>query len=212
MGRPQRRTAEWKPLPEGVTAHGKIGNVLAEARLRARDRFREGGAWFRLVLLGVLLAVFGTIALTSILNIRPLPAMGIGEVAIVSGMAIGLLSIKIMRARILWDWLASGLFLIGVGHVLMVDQALARTSSFALFAVFGLGSATARIWIGLTAGPRSAGFWIYAAGCASTVTILLAVSTAIARIPFQLPLIISLDILLQGLAIMAFGFEAKAAL
>ena len=169
----------------------------------------QGSAWFRLVLLGLLLSILATVALTSILEIRPLPIMRIGELAIVSGMAVGLLSVKIVRAPIPWDWLASGLFLIGVGQVLAFDRSLSRPLSLGLFTLFALGSAAARIWIGFTAHPRRASAWIYASGVTSALAASLVVCTTIVSAPVHVPLIIALDVLVQGLAIAAFGFESK---
>lgn len=209
MGRPQRRSAESKSWQQDGTTYGRLGELLLAARARARGRFSHGSAWFRLVLLGLLLTIIGTVALTSILNIRPLPMMPIGEVAVISGMAAGLLTVKIAHAPIPWDWLSNGLLMIGAGHVLAFDPSLGRLSTLGLFAIFALGSAAARVWIGLTAHPRKASTWILASGCASALATALIAITAIIHTPVNPPLIIALDIIFQGIAIMAFGFDAK---
>lgn len=211
MGRPRHRSIIPDPWLQGSFASGRAAAALAAARARASTRFAHGSAWFRLVLLGLLLSIVGTVALAFFLNLRPLPAMRIGEVAIVAGMAIGLLTVKIARERILWDWLLSGLFLIGAGHVLELDQHLGRPSSLALFALFMLASATARSWIGLTARTRAAGMWMCASGCVSVFAMLLAAWSAIADARMLLAVAIALDILFQGIAIAAFGVETKAA-
>jgi len=209
MGRLQRQSAVPNLQSRRTTSRGRFGDAVLAARYGARGRFIDGRAWFRLVLLGLLLSIIGTVALTSILNIRPLPAIRIGEAAIVGGMSIGLLTVKIVRAPVPWDWLASGLSLIAAGQVLEFDPVLNGPASLGLFVLFALGSAIARIWIGMTTSSPRARAWIYSSGCLSVLAILLIVGLGSARSQALLSLIFALDILLQGIATMGFSFGLK---
>lgn len=176
-----------------------------------RGRFRRESDWFRLVLLGLILIVLALPCLMAVLGLRPLPTYTASHMALASGAALAILISKIARPDIYWDWLASALCLITVGHILEIDDDLSNTATLAAFVAILLVSSASRAWVAWSSNRPGAGAPLLAAASGSAMIATAIVLIPALRAPTALSLLIALDVLVQGLAILSFGFSLKAA-
>lgn len=176
-----------------------------------RGRFRRESDWFRLVILGLILMVLALPCLMAVLGLRPLPIYAASHMALASGAALAILIAKIARPDIYWDWLAGALCLIVIGHLLEIDDDLSNTVTLAAFAGILLASSASRAWLARSSDPPGAGAPLLAAASGSAMIAAAIVLIPALRAPTALSFLIALDVLIQGLAILSFGFSLKAA-
>ncbi|MEP9390100.1 hypothetical protein [Mesorhizobium sp. KR9-304] len=183
--------------------------MIARQRRHSTNRFAGESDGSRLVALGILLVTFGALTLASTLAIMPLPGHFGGSSALFGGIAIILFVVRTGTGAIYFDWIVLAVSSIGVGIVLYFDEQIADTLSLILVCTFLGSSVAARLWIGSTAFPRKAASWILASGCLGAISGLCVVAVWVFRMPPASSVILALDGLFQGLAIIGFGASLR---
>ena len=184
-------------------AHAYRSSALPQAFGEARERWR----WF--AALGVIFVALGAIAVGNLSLATIATVYYVGALMVIAG------AMQVAQAfgvrtwsGFVW-WLLSGALYAAAGIVTFLNPLLA---SFVFTLALGLltaASGISRIWLGFQATADHGRGWVIASGIVTTVAGLLFVMGWPADSAWLLGLVLSMDLIFQGCALLAFGLHLR---
>ena len=209
FGRPSLRCLLIRGAALGMTA--RLLRAFTARYERTSGRFGAPGNWRRLCALGAMLLGLAGLPVASFLVGGPTGDYLGGLASIVGGLLQVLLMLRIGGPDIYGDWVSLGLLDTCLGVVLTFDPGLALWTSSALFTLLLAASSLLRIWIGLTLATGSAFTWLGTSGLMGLFLLLWLWGATNAFSGFDrlvaVDLVLRVDLLLRGAAIVGFGLS-----
>lgn len=167
------------------------------------------GKWGWFIAFGVLLLVFGIIALGNVVLANFVTIIFVGAMMLVSGITEIIHAFGVKTWSSFFFWILSGLLYTGAGIVTFYNPVLAAGILSFLLAAALLGTGFFRIWSGFQLKPAAGWGWIVTAG---VITALLGLIIAL-RWPvnslYIFGLFLAIDLIFQGWSYIAFGLGLK---
>lgn len=166
-------------------------------------------AWLWFVVLGAAFIALGLIASSHLLIATVVTVYYLGAAMM---LAAAFQIVQSFRATH-WSgfilWLLSGLFYVGAGAATFMNPFLASSSMTLFLALFAATSGIMRIWLGVGAISERGWGWMFASGVLSTAVGLIVLISWPLNSAWLLGLILSIDLILQGCALVGMGLELK---
>jgi uncharacterized membrane protein HdeD (DUF308 family) len=179
------------------------GDTLKNAIGQTRAKW----GWF--VALGVLLLIFGGIALGNLFIATVASVYLIGWLMLMGGVVELIHAFGVKSWGRFFYWLLSGLLYAFAGFFAFYNPLLASAVLTFLLAVSLVAAGVLRIWVGYSHREASGWGWIVAAG---VVTLLVGILIALrwpANSLWVLGLFLAIDLIFQGWTFIAFGLALK---
>lgn len=186
-----------------------LRDLIAHFRYSHQYRFGGDRDWLRLSILGGVLLGFSTLALAEALARKPPFDNFAGEAAMFSGAAIVLFIVRISMTAIYADWILSGALCIGVGFSLIISGVHGDMPPPVLFCLLLLASGAVRLWIGITAYPRTAGNWLCYSGSIGALVGFLGFLSPFVDLPISALSVVATDLLFHAVSIVGFGLALQ---
>lgn len=174
----------------------------------AADGIRAAWGWF--VVLGAVFIILGLIASSHLLLATIVTVYYLGAAMIMAGILQLVQSFRLARWSGFILWLLNGLLYVGAGIMSFMNPALASSALTLLLALFTAASGITRIWLGAGAMSERGWGWIVASGVISTVVGLLVLVGWPVNSAWLLGLILSIDLVFQGCALLGTGFRLRS--
>lgn len=174
----------------------------------AADGIRAAWGWF--VALGAAFIVLGLVASSHLLLATLVTVYYLGAAMIVAGILQIVQSFRIARWSGFILWLLSGVLYVAAGAATFMNPSLASSAMTLFLALFTAASGIMRIWLGAGAMSERGWGWIVASGILSTVVGLLVLVGWPVNSTWLLGLILSIDLLFQGCALLGAGFRLRS--
>lgn len=175
----------------------------------AVDGIRAAWGWF--VALGAVFIILGLIASSHLLLATIVTVYYLGAAMIMAGILQIVQSFRLARWSGFILWLLSGLFYVGAGVMSFMNPALASAALTLLLALFTAASGITRIWLGAGAVSERGWGWVVASGILSTVVGLIFLVGWPVNSAWLLGLLLSIDLIFQGCALLGTGFRLRSA-
>lgn len=190
---------------EGVamTASEGAQGPLNEANRETRTKW----GWF--VVLGVLLLVLGVIAAGNLLVATAASVFFVGWMMIAGGVMEIIHAFGVKSWGSFFWWLISGLLYIVAGYFAFTNPLLASAFLTLFLAITLVVSGLLRIWVGFTGKSLSGWGWIVASGVITTLAGLVIWSGWPVNSLWILGIFLAVDLIIQGVSFIAFGFGLK---
>ncbi|MGO4286363.1 HdeD family acid-resistance protein [Bosea sp. TAB14] len=172
------------------------------------DDIRTAWAWF--LALGAAFIVLGLIASSHLLLATIVTVYYLGASMIIAGVLQIVQSCRLTRWTGFILWLLSGLLYVVAGIVTFTNPALASSALTLLLALFTAASGIMRIWLGAGAMSERGWGWIVASGVLSTAVGLIFLVGWPVNSAWLLGLVLSIDLIFQGCALVGTGVRLKS--
>lgn len=172
----------------------------------ARTKWR----WF--ATLGAIFIALGVIAVSNLLLATMVTIYYAGVLIIVAGVVQIIQSFGIKT----WDgfflWLSSGVLYTAAGVMIFMNPLLASVIFTLLLALLTAASGFSRICLGIKARHEDGWQWIIASGSVTTIVGLIFLTGWPVNSLWLLGLVLSIDLIFQGYAMVAFGLQLRKAI
>ncbi|QRM54627.1 HdeD family acid-resistance protein [Sinorhizobium sp. BG8] len=172
------------------------------------SEIRAKWGWF--VALGILLLVFGIIALGNLLVATVASVYVVGMLMIVGAIIHLVHAFQVKGWSDMAYWALSGLLYLAAGILAFVNPILTSAVLTLLMAAALLVSGIFRIWIGIRSRELRGWGWIVASGIVSGLAGLIIMAGWPVNSLWVLGLFLAFDLLMQGWSMIAFGIMAKS--
>ena len=180
-------------------------SILPEALAEARARW----GWF--LLLGIIFVILGAIAVSNLLYATIVTVYYVGLLMIVAGIAQIVQSLRIKTWGGFFLWLLSGLLYAGAGIIAFANPLLASAILTLLLALLTIASGLMRLWLGFQAQSEHGWGWIIASGIVTTLAGLIFVLGWPVNSLWLLGLVLSIDLVFQGLTLIGLSLRLRTA-
>jgi len=180
-------------------------SILPEAL--AEERAKRG--WF--LVLGIIFVVLGAVAVSNLLYATIVTVFYVGLLMIVAGVAQIVQSLRIKTWGGFFLWLLSGLLYAGAGVIAFANPLLASAILTLLLALLTIASGLMRLWLGFQAQSEHGWGWIIASGIVTTLAGLIFVLGWPVNSLWLLGLVLSIDLVFQGLTLIGLGLRLRTA-
>lgn len=167
-------------------------------------------AWGWFIALGAVFIILGLIASSHLLLATIVTVYYLGASMIVAGALQIIQSFRLTHWGGFILWLLSGLLYVVAGVMTFMNPALASSAMTLLLALFTAASGITRIWLGAGAMSERGWGWIVASGVLSTVVGLIFLVGWPVNSAWLLGLVLSIDLIFQGCALVGIGFRLKS--
>lgn len=184
----------------------KTADISPQLTAAARDDLRAGWGWF--IALGVVLLVLGGIAFANILLATVVSVYYVGILMLLGGIAQIVQAFRAEGwARL--PWLVGGLIYGVAGVATFVNPLLASAVLTLVLAFSLIVAGILRIVFGVQIRPQSGWGWVVAAGVVTLLAGLVIVAGWPVNSLFILGLILAIDLIFQGWAVLALGLALR---
>ncbi|MDI7861354.1 HdeD family acid-resistance protein [Rhizobiaceae bacterium n13] len=167
------------------------------------------GKWGWFVVLGLVLLVFGFIALANLFTATVVSVYYIGLLMLLGGVVELAHAFQVKGWRNVLSWALSGVLYTIAGICAFINPVLASAVLTLLLAMALLVSGLLRIWAGFKTKPTTGWGWIVFGG---TITALLGLVVAVGwpvNSLWMLGLFLAVDLIMQGWTLVLFGWGIK---
>lgn len=182
--------------------------IVQRRRRRVSGRFRGPYDWRRLCALGVILTDLAVLTIAKVLLGARLLGYWPGTNAILGGLLLSIIIIRLGSPRLYHDWIAMSLLQVGLGFLLVNDPLLTTVWSFDLFCLLLAIVATLMTWIGKTM-DINGGVWLAAGGLTNFNCIAWAIVGRYAAPHVKPDIVLAASMLFLGLSIIGLGFSSR---
>lgn len=186
-----------------MTQIDKVHDALPLATLRA------GWGWF--VALGLAFITLGLIASSHLLLATIVTVYYIGALMVLAGVLQVAQSFQLKQWGGFLLWLASGILYAAAGIMAFLNPALASSALTLLLALFTAASGIARTWLGAGGMSEPGWGWVVASGVLSTIVGLTLLLGWPVNSSWVLGLVLAVDLIFQGCAMLAAGLRLRSA-
>lgn len=186
-----------------MTQIDKVQDARPFATLRA------GWGWF--VALGVAFIMLGLIASSHLLLATIVTVYYLGALMVLAGVLQVVQSFQLKQWGGFLLWLASGILYAAAGIMAFLNPALASSALTLLLALFTAASGIARTWLGAGAMSEPGWGWVVASGVLSTIVGLILLLGWPVNSSWVLGLVLAVDLVFQGCAMLAAGLRLRSA-
>ncbi len=169
-----------------------------------------GSRWGWFVALGVVLLIFGMLALGNLVAATIASVLVIGALMIVGGIVQIVAAFRFRQWGGFLLWLISGLIYTAAGVFAFYNPMLAAKVLTLLLAISLIVSGLFRIGSGARSRPTSGWGWIVASGVVSILVGMIIVAGWPVTSLFMLGVVLAVDLTFQGIADIVFGVALKA--
>jgi len=187
-----------------MTLHSEMPDAMREAVSETRTKW----GWF--VALGILLLIFGGIALGNLFIATVASVYLVGTLMLVGGIVEIIHSFGVKTWGGFFWWLLSGLLYAVAGFLAFYNPLLASAVLTFLLAVSLIASGLLRLWIGIRNRHERGWGWIVAGGVVSIIAGLIIASGWPVNSLWVLGLFLSIDLIFQGWTFIAFGLALRS--
>src|SRR6185312_3128616 len=191
-------------MEAAMTLHSEMPDALREAVSETRTKW----GWF--VALGILLLIFGGIALGNLFIATVASVYLVGTLMLVGGIVEIIHSFGVKTWGGFFWWLLSGLLYAVAGFLAFYNPLLASAVLTFLLAVSLIASGLLRLWIGIRNRRERGWGWIVAGGVVSIIAGLIIASGWPVNSLWVLGLFLSIDLIFQGWTFIAFGLALRS--
>lgn len=168
---------------------------------------RAKWGWF--VALGILLLVFGGVALANLVVATVASVFFVGTMMLIAGIVQIVHAFSVKSWGGLFWWLGSGLLYAVAGLLAFYNPLLASAILTFMLAVALVASGLMRLWIGMKSRPAKGWGWIVAAGVVTTLAgLVIALGWPVNSL-WILGMFLAIDLIFQGWTFVAFGLALK---
>lgn len=186
-----------------------IQHTISKRRETTCNRFKKPSAWLRLVALGIILINLALLSLTKSVFGVNFGGYWPGMESIFAGVLLVIITTKLARPVIYFDWILLAALEIAVG-ILLEKQT--TTPSFPLFALLALVFACLAItkcWIGITLESGKASASMIAGGVAGLFCAACLVLDHCLFLAIGPETIVATDLVITGFSIIGLGFALR---
>ncbi|MGE7471918.1 HdeD family acid-resistance protein [Bosea sp. NPDC003192] len=170
---------------------------------------RAGWGWF--VALGVAFIILGLVASSHLLLATIVTVYYLGGLMMLAGVLQVVQSFQLKQWGGFLLWLASGILYAAAGVMAFLNPALASSALTLLLALFTAASGIARTWLGAGAMSEPGWGWVVASGVLSTIVGLILLLGWPVNSSWVLGLVLAVDLVFQGCAMLAAGLRLRSA-
>ncbi|TPK82580.1 HdeD family acid-resistance protein [Mesorhizobium sp. B2-4-12] len=178
-----------------------LPGAFAEARAR--------WGWF--LVLGIIFVVLGAIAVSNLLFATIVTVYYVGMLMIVAGVAQIVQSMRVKSWGGFFLWLLSGLLYAVAGVMTFANPLLVSAILTLLLALLTIASGLMRLWLGFQAKSEQGWGWIVASGVVTTIAGLVLVLGWPVNSLWLLGLVLSIDLVFQGLTLIGLSLRLRTA-
>ncbi|OBZ95923.1 hypothetical protein ADU59_05840 [Pararhizobium polonicum] len=173
----------------------------------AKPVLHEKWGWF--VALGVVMIMGGSIAFGNVLAATVASVYSVGIVMLLGGMMHLMQALRVKKWESAFYWSFSGSCYTSAGIFAFLDPLLASATITALMAIALIVAGAFRIWVAFRLKPLDGWGWIALGGLVTLVAGLVIAAGWPVNSLWILGLLLALDLVMQGLALIVFGVFAK---
>lgn len=168
---------------------------------------RDKWGWF--LALGILLLVFGFLALTNLFAATVVSVLYIGMMMLIGGVAYLVHAFQVKGWDQMLFWALSGILYTVAGVLAFWNPALTAAVLTFLMAVALVVAGIFRLWVGLRMRPMRGSGWIIVGGIVTALAgLVIALGWPVNSL-FILGLFLAVDLVMQGWALIAVALAAK---
>jgi uncharacterized membrane protein HdeD (DUF308 family) len=167
-------------------------------------------AWGWFVALGAVFIALGLIASGHLLLATLVTVYYLGAAMILAGALQITQSFRLTHWGGFILWLLSGILYVAAGAATFMNPSLASSAMTLVLALFTAASGIMRIWLGAGAMSERGWGWIVASGVLSTAVGLLVLVGWPLNSTWLLGLVLSIDLIFQGCALIGIGFRLRS--
>jgi len=186
-----------------------FGSEMPGELREAVNETRAKWGWF--VVLGILLLIFGIVALYNLVAATVASVYLIGILMLIGGIVEIIHSFTVRTWGSFFVWLLSGILYGIAGILALYNPLLASVALTLLLALALIVSGLLRLWVGFTDRSASGWGWIVATGIVSIIVGLIIASHWPWNSLWVLGLVLVIDLLFQGWTFLIFGFTLRSA-
>lgn len=172
------------------------------------DGIHSAWGWF--VVLGAAFIALGLVASSHLLLATLVTVYYLGASMILAGALQIIQSFRLTHWGGFILWLLSGILYVAAGAAAFMNPSLASSALTLFLALFTAASGIMRIWLGAGAMSERGWGWIIASGVLSTAVGLLVLVGWPLNSTWLLGLILSIDLIFQGCALLGIGFRLRS--
>lgn len=167
------------------------------------------GKWGWFLALGILLLVFGFLALANLFAATVVSVLYIGMMMLIGGVAYLVHAFQVKGWDQMLFWALSGILYTIAGVLAFWNPALTATVLTLLMAVALVVAGVFRLWVGFRMRPVRGSGWIIVGGIVTALAgLVIALGWPVNSL-FILGLFLSVDLIMQGWALIAVALAAK---
>ncbi|ASY62037.1 hypothetical protein SJ05684_c05730 [Sinorhizobium sojae CCBAU 05684] len=183
---------------------------MATNRFEAGNGDAVAGKWAWFVALGVLLIMAGGIAFGNLLMATVASVYYVGVIMLIGGLLNLGQAFRVKDWGGFIYWMLSGAFYAAAGLFTFVNPLLASSVLTLLLAIALIAAGAFRVWVGFRLSPLAGWGWILIGGLFTLVAGLVIAAGWPVDSLWILGLLLSVDLVMQGLALIAFGVLVKS--
>lgn len=173
------------------------------------NEVRAKWGWF--VALGALLVVLGALALSNLVLATIVTVYYVGASMIVAGVLQFIHSFAVKTWSGFAVWLLSGAFYAAAGVMTFINPLLASFVLTLMLAILTIASGLLRLWLGYQARAEHGWGWVIASGVVTIIAGLIFLFGWPTNSLWLLGLILSIDLIFQGCALIGLGLRLRSA-
>lgn len=186
-----------------MTQIDKGHDVLPFAAIRA--------GWWWFAVLGVAFIIIGLIASSHLLLATIVTVYYLGALMVLAGVLQVVQAFQLPQWGGFLLWLASGILYAAAGVMAFLNPALASSALTLFLALFTAASGIVRTWLGAGAMSEPGWGWVVASGVVSTIVGLILLLGWPVNSSWVLGLVLAVDLVFQGCAMLAASFRLRSA-
>ncbi len=173
------------------------------------DGIHSAWGWF--LVLGAVFVILGLIASSHLLLATLVTVYYLGASMILAGVLQIVQCFRLTHWGGFILWLLSGILYVAAGAATFMNPSLASSAMTLVLALFTAASGIMRIWLGAGGMSERGWGWIVASGVLSTAVGLIVLVGWPLNSTWLLGLILSIDLIFQGCALLGIGFRLRSA-
>ncbi|MDW5314357.1 HdeD family acid-resistance protein [Rhizobium sp. PL01] len=181
--------------------------MAQNSEIALRPSLREKWGWF--VALGVALIMGGGIAFGNVMAATVASVYYVGMLMLISGILHLAQAFRVKKWESVFYWILSGACYTVAGVFAFLNPMLASAALTFLMAIALLVAGALRIWTGFKLRPLDGWGWIAVGGVVTLLAGLIIAAGWPVNSLWILGLFLAIDLVMQGLALIAFGVLAK---
>ncbi len=181
--------------------------MIQKSDIVLRPPLGEKWGWF--VALGVALIMGGGIAFGNVMAATVASVYYVGMIMLLGGILHLMQAFRVKKWESVFYWILSGACYTVAGVFAFLNPMLASAALTLLMAVALIVAGALRIWTGFRLRPLEGWGWIALAGVVTLIAGLIIAAGWPVNSLWILGLFLAIDLVMQGLALIAFGVLAK---
>jgi uncharacterized membrane protein HdeD (DUF308 family) len=183
--------------------HAEQASALSGAFAEVRTKW----VWF--VLLGIAFIVLGGIAVSNLLLATIATVYYVGALMAAAGVMQIIQSFRVQTWRGFLLWMLSGLLYAAAGVMTFMNPLLASAIFTLMLALLAIAAGVVRLWLGFHARAEHGWGWIIASGAVTAIAGLIFLLGGPVNSLWLLGLLLAIDLVFQGCALIGLGLRLR---